>query len=309
MTAATDRPTVTIHTDGGCDPNPGPGGWAAVLTSGGQRHELSGREARTTNNRMELTAAIKALGSLKRPCRVEVYTDSQYLRRGISSWVAGWQRNGWRTRSGSPVENQDLWQALLEQAARHEVTWHWVRGHQGDPLNERADELATLAQRGTSAPPARRVAAPAPDEGLQMIDIYCQGSCLGNPGPGGYAAVIVTADGISRLVSGGWPQATNNAMELWAAIAGLRSLQRTARVRMHTGSKYVIDGATRWLAEWEKSGWRTRSRRPVQNAELWRELTIVLGDHDVSWHYAPPTPPNPNLQAAASAARAAAAAQ
>jgi len=307
MDASTDRPLVTIHTDGGCDPNPGPGGWAAVLSSGGQQHELFGREARTTNNRMELTAAIEALKALKRPCEVQVYTDSQYLRRGITSWVAGWQRNGWRTRSGRPVENQDLWQALLEQVARHDVSWHWVRGHQGDRLNERADALATRARIGRGAPPARQSAPAARD--LPTFDIFCQGSCVGNPGPGGYAAVIVTADGASSLVSGGWSQATNNAMELWAAIAGLRSLQRTARVRMHTQSRYVIDGATRWLADWEQSGWRTRSRRPVQNAELWRELTVVLGDHDDSWLYEPPTPPNPHLQAAASAARTAASAQ
>ena len=191
-----DRPAVTIHTDGGCDPNPGPGGWGAVLSYGDQRHELSGREARTTNNRMELTAAIKALETLKRPCDVAVYTDSQYLRQGITSWVKGWQRNGWRTRNGSPVENQDLWQALLEQVARHDVAWHWVRGHQGNRRNERADALAhqAMTARPAQSPTPRAAPAPSPSRptaasrnDLAAMDIYCQASCLGNPGPGAMA--------------------------------------------------------------------------------------------------------------------------
>lgn len=303
MCEAPERPVVSLHTDGGCDPNPGPGGWAAILSYGGQIKELHGREPCTTNNRMELTAAIRGLEALKRACIVSVYTDSQYLRRGITSWVAGWQRNGWRTRTGHPVGNQDLWMALLDQVSRHEVQWHWVRGHQGDPLNERADALATLARQGCAE--AKDLSA-ASSITKDTCTIYCRGSCQGNPGPGGYAAVVTSPFGERQVISGSWPSATSNAMELWAAIAGLRSLRQPCRVVLHTPSRYLLDGATRWLPEWEARGWRTRDGREVENAELWRELAHVIGDHDVSWHYEPASSAAEAMRVAAHAAREAA---
>ena len=140
-------PTVVIYTDGACSGNPGPGGWGAVLTSGKHRKELSGGEAKTTNNRMELMAAIRALEALKRPSTVRLFTDSAYLRNGITSWIHSWKRNGWLTSDRKPVKNVDLWQRLDEALARHDVHWHWVRGHSGDTENERADELARAAIR------------------------------------------------------------------------------------------------------------------------------------------------------------------
>jgi ribonuclease HI len=136
---------VTIHTDGGCAPNPGPGGWGAILQWSGHTREFKGGEAHTTNNRMELTAAIAALEALKRPCNVDLHTDSQYLRQGITDWIQGWKRNGWRTADKKPVRNVDLWQRLDAAIRRHKVHWHWVRGHSGHDLNERADELAREA--------------------------------------------------------------------------------------------------------------------------------------------------------------------
>ncbi|MEZ4472254.1 MAG: ribonuclease HI [bacterium] len=135
------RPVI-IHTDGACSGNPGPGGWGAVLAFGDARREICGGEAQTTNNRMEMQAAVEALAALKRPCRVELYTDSAYLQRGITQWSAGWIANGWRTKSGAPVKNADLWQRLLALAAGHEVAWRWVKGHAGHAENERADTLA-----------------------------------------------------------------------------------------------------------------------------------------------------------------------
>ena len=135
-------PLVAIYTDGACSGNPGPGGWGAILRWADQERELSGGEPHTTNNRMELSAAIAALETLKRPCTVDLHTDSQYLRHGITQWIHGWKRNGWRTADKKPVKNADLWQRLEGAIARHEVRWHWVRGHAGDPLNERADQLA-----------------------------------------------------------------------------------------------------------------------------------------------------------------------
>jgi len=135
-------PKVVIYTDGACSGNPGPGGWGAVLIAGAHEKELRGGELATTNNRMELMAAIQALESLKRPCQVELHTDSKYVQQGISAWIHGWKARGWKTADKKPVKNEDLWRRLDEARARHDVQWRWVKGHAGHELNERADELA-----------------------------------------------------------------------------------------------------------------------------------------------------------------------
>ena len=134
--------SVTIHTDGACSGNPGPGGWGAVLQYNGTVKELKGGAPLTTNNQMELTAAIEALSALKRPCAVELHTDSNYVKDGLTKWIHGWKRNGWKTADKKPVKNMELWQALDTAVQRHQINWHWVKGHAGDEMNERADQLA-----------------------------------------------------------------------------------------------------------------------------------------------------------------------
>lgn len=136
---------LTIYTDGACSGNPGPGGWGAILIYNGVEKELSGGETMTTNNRMELTAALEALKALKRRCSVDLYTDSRYVRQGIMEWMINWKRRGWKTSDNKPVKNEDLWRALDEIAQCHDVSWHWVKGHADNPLNIRADELAVAA--------------------------------------------------------------------------------------------------------------------------------------------------------------------
>ncbi|OHV11890.1 ribonuclease HI [Kushneria phosphatilytica] len=142
---------VVIHTDGGCRGNPGIGGWGAVLRFGDHERLLSGHEAHTTNNRMELTAAIRSLEALKRPCHVAIWTDSEYLRNGITRWIHGWRKNGWKTAARKPVKNAELWQALWDQTERHDIEWHWVKGHSGHQENERADRLANEAMDALAA--------------------------------------------------------------------------------------------------------------------------------------------------------------
>jgi ribonuclease HI len=142
---------VQIWTDGGCKPNPGPGGWAAILVFRGVERELSGGDPDTTNNRMELTAAANALEALTRPCWVVLHTDSEYLKNGITRWHAGWVRKNWRSSTGEPVKNMDLWQRILEAAKQHQIEWRWVRSHNGDVMNERADKLATAARDASIA--------------------------------------------------------------------------------------------------------------------------------------------------------------
>lgn len=133
---------VVVFTDGACSGNPGPGGWGVILTYNGVQKELKGGEALTTNNRMELMAAISALEAMKRPCTVELHTDSQYVKQGITTWIHNWKRNGWRTADKKPVKNEDLWRRLDEALAQHRVEWRWVKGHAGHEMNERADQLA-----------------------------------------------------------------------------------------------------------------------------------------------------------------------
>lgn len=146
MDLAKQDPTVIeIFTDGACSGNPGPGGWGAILRWRGHEKELSGGESATTNNRMEMMAAICALESVKRPERIALYTDSTYVRDGITKWIHGWKRNGWKTAAKKPVKNEDLWRRLDAALASHQIDWHWVKGHAGHPENERADELARLA--------------------------------------------------------------------------------------------------------------------------------------------------------------------
>lgn len=143
--ASGDTDAVAIYTDGGCHGNPGPGGWGALLIYKGREREIYGGEPLTTNNRMELMAAISALEALTRSCSVDLYTDSQYVRTGITEWIAGWKAHGWKTSQKKPVKNADLWQRLDAARARHHVRWHWVRGHAGHPENERADKLTQIA--------------------------------------------------------------------------------------------------------------------------------------------------------------------
>jgi len=150
--AKTEGEAVEIWTDGGCKPNPGPGGWAAILSFRGTIRELSGAEADTTNNRMELTAAAAALEALKRPCAIILHTDSEYVKNGITRWHTGWVRKNWRNAAGDPVKNMDLWRRLLEAAKPHAIDWRWIRGHSGNVMNERADQLATAARIALKPP-------------------------------------------------------------------------------------------------------------------------------------------------------------
>ena len=145
----TELPKVKIATDGACKGNPGPGGWGALIRMGAHEKELSGGEAHSTNNRMELLAAIRGLEALTKPCHVTLATDSSYVKDGITKWIFGWQKNGWKTADKKPVKNTELWQALLAATARHRIDWVWVKGHAGDPDNERADRLASNAALNT----------------------------------------------------------------------------------------------------------------------------------------------------------------
>ncbi len=267
-------PKVRMYTDGGCRPNPGPGGWAAVVIEEGRPvREFSGSDLDTTNNRMEIQAAVEGLRALDGPHRVEVFTDSEYLRKGITSWLPGWRRNGWKTSQKKPVKNQDLWQELAGELDRHRVTWHWVKGHAGNRWNERADQLAAKAI-------PRNV---LPVEDPKAVHLFAAAAYSGKRATGSWAVVLRFADE-HKVLSGRVEDTSANRMHLAGAVAGLSELKRPVRVHVYTTSDYLRDGATAWLANWQRRGWRTREGKPVAHRDLWQRLGDLLARHEVVWH-------------------------
>jgi ribonuclease HI len=264
---------VIIYTDGGADPNPGIGGWAAVLRYGDSEKVLSGSDPATTNNRMELQAAISALEALTRPSQIEFHTDSEYLRRGISEWIGRWQAQGWRHKGGKPIPNLDLWQQLAALVSQHDINWHWVKGHAGDPLNERVDALARQARLAITAGAYLDEETPR---------LYVRASCRGNPGPGGWGVIIEEGEQ-SRQSSGGEVRTTNNRMELTGAIEALRLLPEGSALQLFTTSDYLFQGATRWRHGWRRRNWQKKDGRPVSNADLWQQLDRLLESRRVHW--------------------------
>jgi ribonuclease HI len=271
-------PEITIYTDGGSDPNPGAGGWAAILIDpvSGKARELSGGEPVATNNRMELTAAIRALEALKQRCRVHLFTDSLYLRKGITEWLPGWIARGWRRKEGV-LQNEDLWRRLAELIQEHQIRWDWVKGHAGNRWNERADVLATLEIRKQRA--GRAAAAPAPGEPPEA-EVFLRVSCAGKRG--GWASLI-RYQGEEKVLAGGLPATTANQLDLLGAIAALDSLPTGISVAIHTGSDYLRNGAARWIEGWKKRGWKTQEGQPVQNRELWERLEKAMAARRVTW--------------------------
>lgn len=264
---------LTIYTDGGADPNPGIGGWAAILRDGKHEKVLTGSELHTTNNRMELTAALAALKALKKPSEVVFYTDSEYLRRGITQWIEKWVQKNWRTQGGKAVANEDLWRELWELSQQHDIDWNWVRGHSGDPLNERVDVLARKA---------REAITPRVEISTDTPRLYVRASCKGSPGPGGWG-VVLEHKGETQQFSGAQPGTTNNRMELRAAIEGIKQLPPGSTVQVITTSDYLFQGATKWINGWRRRNWQKRDGQTVANHDLWLELDKLMNSHDVEW--------------------------
>jgi ribonuclease HI len=281
-------PQADVYTDGGCDPNPGPGGWGAIIRWKDREWVLSGNDPDTTNNRMELHAASAALALLEEllgRCQVNVHTDSQYLRQGITEWIEDWVGRDWRASDKQPVKNQDLWRVLYRLTQAHDVTWRWLKGHAGHPLNERADRLATEAQRSL-----RHLRAPAPppdaphplDDDRPFVEICVKASCRGAEGQGSWGAVLRMGEH-TRSLSGGEPTTTANAMLVQGAAETLRALTQPCRVTLYSDAKYLIQGASQWVKGWQSRGWQTRDGKPVANRAAWEALLEAARPHRVTW--------------------------
>ena len=273
---------IDVYTDGGSRPNPGPGGWGVVILEDGgdSPRELSGGSDQTTNNRMELTAAIRALEELQGRGPVRLHTDSQYVRRGITQWLDKWVAQGWK-RKGGKLENEDLWRRLADLDGGRDVEWKWIKGHAGDRWNERADELASaeVARHGGKA--VERAVAAVPDVDRE---IFLRISCA--KGRGGWAAAVrPPGDEIEEeTVTGRETRTTPNRLDLVAACELLEDQEAGSRIAFHTGSDYLRNGASDWIHGWKKKGWKTGSGKPVANRELWERLDRAMARHDeVHW--------------------------
>jgi len=288
---------VTVYTDGGCDPNPGPGGWAAVVQHGTSQVVLSGNASHTTNNQMELEAAVAALaylGGRYETCQIDLHTDSQYLRQGITSWIDGWFARGWRSKSGQPIKNQELWRRLYDLSQAHEISWVWVKGHAGNPMNERVDRLATEARRSLTQQGASEVGrseANLDKEGETTLWIAV--SCRGSSGPGGWAVVFGGKE--HRVLEGHEAQTTGNALYLTAAIAGLKAIRSSTDVVVRAASDYLVQGGGRWVQGWQQRGWQTKGGKPVKNQAQWKELLQAMEPHRVRWQAIKGASPSPDL--------------
>ncbi len=256
-------PNIKIYTDGSCSPNPGPGGWAAVLmfNDGKKIIELSGHETQATNNRMELIAAIKALESLERNVRVEMYTDSRYLQRGVTEWLEKWRRSGWLTSDGMAVKNLDLWQSLVSLLRYHQVRWFWVKGHGDNKWNKRADELAAEA----------RNVGNYKQEKSSSINFYLGVTWKKSTSSGSWVTIL-SYDSYLKILSGKEEETTANRLYLTAVIEGLKVLKKVLPVTVHTRSGYLRSGIDAWLESWQKKGWTNTEGEEISNKLQWLEL-------------------------------------
>ena len=297
------RQIVTIYANGACFTTPGPGGWAAViLRPGGSSQELCGGFSHTTNNRMEITSLIQALSSLDAETTVEFYSRSKYLCDAISkNWLGSWLKRGWKTADKKDVKNRDLWEQLLPLLNRHDVHVSWIQSH-----SEPAESIrcAHLAQRKAteknlprdtgyegSAAENRSGKLPEPTavhtSASPAIKIYTDGSCLGNPGAGGWAALISRENDEPPLeLSGGFRRTTNNRMEILSVIEALKALKNPSTVDLYSDSQYVCNAVSKgWISSWVKKTWCTAKREPVKNQDLWEALLPELKRHKVTFHW------------------------
>lgn len=291
---------LTIYTDGACSPNPGPGGWGAVIIREGKVvSELSGGEASSTNNRMELTAAVEALQAIDTRAEITLYTDSIYLKNGITEWIIKWQSNNWQTADRKDVKNSDLWKKLLDQIALHRIDWRWVKGHGSNPFNIRADELAVAARKKKGKTEGIPRTSSLSDDHIRL---FTGVTCRHKAGVGAWSAILNWRSHV-KILGARVTGMSANQLYLMALVEGLKSLKKELPVNVYTHSGYLYDGATTWLDGWKKRDWRTREGRDVSNKELWQAVEELMKQYRVSFYLEDRELPHCFLQEAKELAR------
>lgn len=307
-----------VYTDGGCKGNPGPGGWGVVVVvpDGSPPRELHGGEPETTNNRMELYAAIQGLERIPEGRLVQLWCDSKYVQDGIQYWINNWRHNGWKTSAGKPVKNADLWERLDAATSRHdEISWRWVKGHAGHPLNERADSLANrgIEEQLAALGPAEETKPQEPVRPAISEDrwlVFSGAAVGGTTGPGGWGFVALAPDRQPPQESaGGESETTFNRMELVAAIKALEATPEGEEVELLTSSDYLLDGIANWVRNWKRTGWRSANGKPVKNADLWQQIDKVCAVRQVVFTSVDDVDHEPGSKLARELARAAQRAQ
>lgn len=273
---------VTIYSDGGAEPNPGVGGWGAVLLVGGTvKKQMKGGAEDTTNNRMELTGAISGIEAAPQDAKIHVITDSTYVKNGITKWVDGWMQRGWRLKSGDPVQNSDLWQQLVALTSTREVTWAWTKGHAGNRYNEMADQLATAGRKelqrgGGSAESPAAPPAPRPKTDVRLIIGIAH-----TKGKGGAWAARLESGEHHKMLTGKGPSKAPNRLYLEAFLAGLEALKRPTSIELVTGLDYLRSGATMWIKGWKARAWKQKTGSPVAHSDVWQAIDAKLADHQL----------------------------
>ena len=278
--------TVEIYTDGSCLKNPGgPGGWAALIIADGIEKELVGSESATTNNRMELRAALEAMRTLVDGTEAKVFTDSQYLQNGITTWMPAWKRKGWKRAKGN-VKNVDLWQEIDRHNKRLNLSWSWVKGHAGQPQNEKVDQLAreaaltlSLNQIPEESPEAPQSERANPSRHVAV----CIGRPFKNDMPGGWYVRVRDPDGHIQACSGIESQESSQALELVAAIKAIEAAPAGCALRLRTSSDDLVSGATTKLARWRSDGWKDSAGNAISCQDEWQRLFAVCATRKVEW--------------------------
>lgn len=287
---------IYIFTDGGCDPNPGPGGWGALVqfysSSDPDSIEnewiLCGNHPDTTNNRMELQAAIAALSTLAEQYRdspAVIFTDSEYLRMGITSWTDQWIKSGWKTQNKKPVRNRELWQSLISLTEDRNVTWKWIKGHAGHLGNERADRLASRARQMLTESDQHVEVLPSH---APSVAIYLKVSYSKQENGGKLGAIMVYGDH-SKEVHEPITAHSSNALLIASAIDVLHRLKQPCYVVFVSDADYLVRGASQWIHGWIRRDWMTRDNKPVANRDLWEKLAKISNKHTVTWRIPSPT--------------------
>tara|TARA_Y100001970_G_scaffold287961_1_gene413949 strand:+ start:7896 stop:8843 length:948 start_codon:yes stop_codon:yes gene_type:complete len=268
---STGKSDVSIYTDGACDPNPGPGGWAAIIIIDSQQKQLQGSELNTTNNRMELLAVINALSYLKPNCKITLHTDSKYVQKGITEWIAKWKSNNWKNSKKQPVANQDLWKKLINVIDLHQINWKWVKGHSDNYFNNLVDSIARSSivykQSSTNS---------------KGLNIFIGASYINPNGPGGWAAIIIN-ENQSKILAGQQKDTTANKLQLWCVLQALQHIDFNKQINIHTSSKYLYQGANEWLSLWKKRNWKSQSGQSIKHKKLWENVLTYTQKTNIKW--------------------------
>jgi ribonuclease HI len=275
---------IEIYTDGACQSNPGPGGWGAVILYPNRLPlKINGGEKSTTNNQMELTAVIKALESIEgSQDKISLYTDSKYVKEGVTNWLKKWKQNKWKTSLNTPVKNQTLWQRLDSCAKEWDIQWKWVKGHAGNKWNETADQLAREAVPNVK-PQAEQKTDKLPIDDPDAIHIFIAIAFSSKKKEGAWAAYLRYKTH-TKSVSGKVENSSSNQIHICSAIGGLKLIKRKYPIHVYTLSDYLKDGASIWIRNWHRNNWKTKEGVPVKHKDLWIALQKLTQGCQIIWH-------------------------